>query len=402
MHCVVDENIPYGREAFSTLGEVLTVPGRELRPETVRGAEVLCVRSVSKVSPELLEGSGVRFVGTATIGTDHVDLEYLKARGIGFASAPGSNARSVAEYLTAALLHVFAARGARLRGAVLGIVGVGNVGSRVAEKARALGMKVLLNDPPRAEREGGAGFTELAELLPAADVVTVHVPLEHGGRHPTFHLAGEKFLESLKPGALFVNTSRGAVHDTAALLRALDNRLGGAVLDVWEDEPLIDKTLAGRVLLSTPHIAGYSFDGKVAGTRMIFEAACRFLGRPPTWPRSIRLPEPAVPLVEECVTDENGAVRSTEDLLRSAAAKVYDIRADDAALRETLRSADGERGPAFDRLRKNYRVRREFFNTAVKFVVPKELPPLVRKEALGTVRKASKIAADLGFRTAGE
>jgi erythronate-4-phosphate dehydrogenase len=367
MSVLADENIPYVRDAAADLGPVRTLAGRAMTRAALReaGATCLFVRSVTRVDRALLAGTDVRFVGTATIGTDHVDREYLAAAGIGFASAPGSNATSVAEYVAAALLTLAERRGRALAGRTLGIVGVGNVGSRVAAKARALGLRVLRNDPPRARREGGDGFTELPVLLAESDIVTCHVPLERGGPDPTVHLAGEDFFARLRPGAIFLNTSRGAVCDEAALHRALDGgRLGGAVLDVWEEEPALDPRLLERVDLATPHIAGYSFDGKVRGTEMIVNAAREHFGLDGAWRAGALLPPPAVPV---CELDPAG--RSCQSLLHEAVSAVYDITADDAALRAGL--AEPATLPArFDRLRKEYPRRREFPNTTVRLRGP--------------------------------
>jgi len=355
VHILADRNIPLVREAFGCLGEVTLYPGRRLSREQVAGADILLVRSVTPVNAALLEGSRVRFVGTATIGTDHVDQAYLARRGVGFASAPGSNANSVAEYLTAALLELADAvlPGRTLRGLTLGIIGAGNVGRRVEEKARALGLDVLLNDPPLARATGLPKYRPLEELF-RADVLTLHVPLTREGPDATHHLADARFFERMREGAVFINTSRGAVADTAALSAALDSgRLAAAVLDVWEGEPDIPADLLSKVFIGTPHIAGYSYDGKVNGTRMIFEAACRHFGLDLTWDPSGRLPEPAPAVIP--LGDLRG-----EAACRAAVRVAYDIRRDDTALRETLNLPPGERGAAFDRLRKEYPVRREF------------------------------------------
>ncbi|MCG3195922.1 MAG: Erythronate-4-phosphate dehydrogenase [bacterium] len=356
MRILADRNIPFAVEVFSQFGHVRLASGREITPEMVREAEILVVRSVTRVDSALLEGSPVRFVGTATIGTDHIDLRYLKERGIVFADAAGSNATSVAEYVTAALLYVEQRDGISFEGKTLGVVGVGNVGSRVVRKGLALGMKVLRNDPPRAEREGPTGFVDLERVLVEADVVTLHTPLERGGAHPTFHLIGEAELSRLKPGSLLLNTARGAVVDNPALLRALKGgRLAGAVLDVWENEPDPDVDLVARTRIATPHIAGYSFDGKIAGTRMMAEAIGRFLGAPFGWPEGLGAQErrSTVPLQGE-----------GREAVRSAVLSAYPIGEDDARMRGILDLTPPERPAFFDRLRKEYPVRREFHQHA--------------------------------------
>jgi erythronate-4-phosphate dehydrogenase len=342
MNIVADPNILFVREAFAALGDVRLVPGRQIAADTVRAADLLLVRSVTPVNESLLAGSRVQFVATATIGTDHIDLEHLRHRGIGFASAAGSNANSVAEYVVAALLELAHRHKDRLRDKTLGVIGVGNVGSRVVRYARALGMRVLENDPPRQRAERLPDFVSLERVLAEAGVVTLHVPLDDSTRH-LLH------PDNLRGFAL-LNTARGAVVDNRALLKAIDGeRIPAAVLDVWEHEPHISPELLDVVDLGTPHIAGYSLDGKVNGVRMIYEAACRHLGVPATW--QPQLPPANVPRL---VVDA-GPTEDAEDVLRRTIRRVYNVAADSDALRADVR--------AFDRLRAEYPVRREFFNT---------------------------------------
>ncbi len=349
MKIVADPNIPFVREAFGSLGEITLVPGRQMTAAAVREAGILLVRSVTPVNAALLEGSQVKFVATATIGFDHIDRKYLAAHDIAFASAAGSNANSVAEYIIAALLELAHRQKFRLRDKTLGVVGVGNVGSKVVRYAEALGMRVLPNDPPRQRREHLPNFVSLDCVLAQADIVTLHVPLTREGPDATLHLFHRDNLERF----ILINTSRGAAVDNPALLKAMDgDRLPAVVLDVWENEPRIFPELLDVVDLGTPHIAGYSFDGKVNGTRMIYEAACRFFEIVPTW--RPKLPPPALPDLELFVipTDDD------EDVLRHVIRRLYDITADDAALRKNV--------PQFDKLRAEYPVRREFFNTRVQ------------------------------------
>jgi len=329
MKIVADSNIPFVQEAFCALGDVVLTPGRHMTPAVVRDADLLLVRSVTPVNAALLDGSRVRFVATATIGTDHVDTAYLGLRGIGFASAAGCNANSVAEYVVAALLELSHCRGFRLRDKTLGVVGVGNVGSKVARYARALGLRVLENDPPRQRREHLPSFVSLEQILAAADIITLHVPLTRTGPDATFHLFEPR-------RGIIINTSRGAVLDNRKLVTA---PLDALVLDVWEGEPHILPALLDKATIATPHIAGYSFDGKVNGTVMIYQAACRHLGVTPSW--RPKLTGPAQPVL-------------AGDDLRAVVRQAYDIRADDAALRRDYRQ--------FDRLRAEYPVRWEFFH----------------------------------------
>jgi erythronate-4-phosphate dehydrogenase len=350
---VADENIPYAREVFGRLGEVRLVHGRRITRDVLRSADLLFVRSITPVEPPLLDNTRVGFLGTATIGTDHINEAYLASRSISFASAPGSNANSVAEYMVAALLVMAERRGFELAGKTIGIVGVGNVGSRVAQKVRALGMTPLLNDPPIQRVTGEERYRPLDELL-GADVLTFHVPLTQTGEDATLHLCDAALLGKLRPGCIVINTSRGPVVDGAALREHLARGRLSAVLDVWEGEPDIDADLLGLVSIATPHIAGYSLDGKVNGTLMIYRAACEFLGiEPERIPLDLPVPEPAVLHI-----DASG--RPPEDVLREAVLSSYDILRDDAALRRIGQMDALGRGSFFDRLRKEYPVRREF------------------------------------------
>jgi erythronate-4-phosphate dehydrogenase len=362
MKIVADQNIPFVKECFSAMGNVVTYGGRQMTSELVREADILLVRSITKVGRELLEGSRVRFVATATIGFEHVDREYLNHHSIGFASAPGSNANSVAEYITAALLVLARKKKWTLEGKSIGVIGVGNVGSRVENKCRALGMEVVLNDPPLARQTGDMKYRPMKEVF-GCDFITMHTPLTREGPHATYHLANEAFFASMKPGGVFLNTSRGKVHDERALRLAMESgHLGAVVLDVWETEPDINPWLLQKVDISTPHIAGYSFDGKVAGLMMIYEAACRHFGLKPAHVMNDFLPVPPVPQVTVSETDLQ---KPEESLLHDIVQTIYVLNRDDFNTREILLQSDSERGAFFDHLRKNYPVRRQFQTTAV-------------------------------------
>jgi len=364
LRIIADENIPFVAEAFATLGEVTTLPGRAINPQAVRDADVLLVRSITQVNEALLGGSAVKFVATATIGTDHIDESLLSARGVGFASAPGSNSNSVAEYVTAAVLVWAERRNVELAGRTIGVVGVGHVGGKVAAKARTLGMNVLCNDPPLKRQGGHDDYIELDELVAGADVLTFHVPLSVVGEDPTMHMIDATLLECLaadKDRALLINTSRGGVHDTAALLaaqdalRAEDRPPLDLVVDVWENEPNIEPGLIDEAMLATPHIAGYSLDGKLAGTVAIYRAACAFFHRPAAWSLPADLPGPRHPVIEV-----ETAGLTDQQIVRSVVRHAYDIEWDDAALRQIADHPPDEQGAYFDRLRKQYPVRREF------------------------------------------
>ncbi len=366
MKIVADENIPYVADAFGHLGDVTACPAAAITPSAVRDAHILLVRSVTRIDETLLGSASVRFVGTATIGVDHVDTDFLRDRGIAFASAPGSNANSVSEWVMAGLLAIASDRGFRLSEQSLGIVGAGNVGRRVHEKARALGMRTLLNDPPRARREGPEAFVPLDRLLAESTIVTLHVPLYRTGPDRTLGMADRTFFERLRPGAAFLNSSRGAVVNESALTAArAQGRPGAVLLDVWADEPAIAPATVACTDLATPHIAGYSFDGKVGGTRMIYEAACQCFGVSVTWDAAAALPPPDVP-----ETTVSCAGRTADSILDEAVRAVYDIRSDDRRLRSISEMPPNEIGPYFTELRRSYPRRRAFRHTRARLVDP--------------------------------
>lgn len=346
MRLVVDDNISAADRAFAGWGEMLRLPGRAITPADVVDADALFVRSVTRVDDRLLAGSRVRFVGSATIGTDHVDTDWLAANGIGFAHAPGCNATAVADWVVAALaaldrggVHGFGAGTA-------GIVGIGNVGSRVANRLEALGYSVRRCDPPRAAAEGDAGFVDFATAL-ASDVVSLHVPLTDAGPHATRNLVAAAAVERMPAGAVLLNAARGGVVVEDALATRLDDGPElHAVLDTWAGEPDIDLDLLARVTLGTPHIAGHSIEGRLRGTAAVARAAAAFFDRRFTWDwRSALPPAP-------------GTV--APDPLPDAVLAVYDPRSEDRALRRIARLAPAERGPAFDALRRACPARREF------------------------------------------
>jgi erythronate-4-phosphate dehydrogenase len=360
MKIIADANIPFVAECFSSIGEVITVGGREITPGVVGDADVLLVRSITQVTADLLAGSKVRFVATATIGFDHIDIDFLLRNNIGFTSAPGSNANSAAEYVIAGLLEASGKCDINLEGKSIGIIGVGNVGSKVAKKCAALGMRIYLNDPPLQRETDQAKYLSLKELYDC-DFITFHTPLTFKGIDKTYHLADERFFKSLKEGCVFVNASRGGVVDSEALKTVIrSGLLKAVVLDVWENEPNIDTELMGMVDIGTPHIAGYSLDGKIAGMIMIYKAVCEHFGFSPRYGIGDFLPEPVVPQLkmEPSTDSEKGA-------LLDAVRKIYDIREDDNRLRQIAEKPEDKRGEYFDGLRKKYHIRREFQNTKV-------------------------------------
>jgi erythronate-4-phosphate dehydrogenase len=358
-HIVADSNIPHADDACAHLGDVTVLASNEFSTDTLRDCDILLCRSTRRIDADLLDGTAVRFVATATIGTDHIDADYLAARGIPWASAPGSNANSVSEYVTTALLVLAGEMRRPLSEMSIGVVGVGNVGSRVVRKCEALGMTVVQNDPPLARETGEARLRPLDDLM-ACDIVTFHVPLTREGRDPTWHLCDAGLLDRLKPGAVLINSSRGPVVDGAALRATIDAaKITAVALDVWENEPLFDPDLLARVAIGTPHIAGHALDAKVNGTKMVYDAACAFLGAEPQWDPTRALPPPKVPEI-----NLDAAGRDDEDVLREAVGRLYDILQDDAMMRKM--PADDSRGAAFRNFRRNYWPRREWHNTTVR------------------------------------
>ena len=362
MLIVVANSVLLGREAFSQAGEVRWLAESDITAASVRDADAVITRTKTRLNAAQLAGSRVRFAATCTAGTDHMDLPWLAANGIAAASAPGCNAEGVAQWFTAAALHLERATGRALRGATVGIVGHGNVGRRVEVKARGLGLRVLRNDPPVAERDGADGYDDLARLLEESDILTLHVPLVEDGPHPTRRLVGERELLRLKPGAWLFNACRGEVLDgpaSAALRRS--GRLGALALDVWDPEPDVPADVLAAADLGTAHIAGHSLEGRLNGTEMAYQALCRHFGLTPAWRwrdtvADVSLPAPA------------GA--SALDWVRA----VYDILEDDRNLREACASPDKIR--RFRTLRDQYRVRREFDAVTWNAPVPAALGPL--------------------------
>ena len=278
MKIIIDNKIPYIKEAVQRIAdEVVYAPGKDFTPELVRDADALIVRTRTHCNRDLLEGSRVRFIATATIGFDHIDTEYCKQAGIEWTNAPGCNSASVAQYIQSSLLVWKSVRNKRLNELTIGIIGVGNVGSKVAKVAQDFGMRILLNDLPREEKEGAKQFSSLEKIAEECDIITFHVPLYKEGKYKTFHLADDVFFQSLKRKPVIINTSRGEVIQTDALLKALNSRMiSDAIIDVWEHEPEINRDLLEKAFIGTPHIAGYSADGKANATRMSLDAICKF------------------------------------------------------------------------------------------------------------------------------
>lgn len=360
INIVAGENIPYIKEAFEGLGNLTILPGRSITSVDLKDTNILLIRSITQVNEGLLKGTPVEFVGSASAGTDHMDTAYLEARNIGFASAAGSNANSVAEYIMAALLLLGKQQGFSLLGKTIGIIGVGNIGKLVKQKAEALGMSPILNDP-LLEETGQINHRSLEETL-SSDVVTLHTPLTTAGPYPTYHMLNEQTFKWLKPSAVFINAARGEVVDTKALLKAITfKKIGPTIIDVWEHEPEINWDFFQAATLGTPHIAGHSLDGKANGTFMIYAALCKHLGIEPTWNPVQSLPPPTVSSIEP-----NSQASSDQEQIRQIVTKIYDIEVDYHQMQKLLVASPNERPTLFDALRKNYPVRREFHRTRIK------------------------------------
>jgi erythronate-4-phosphate dehydrogenase len=384
MKLVIDRNMPYAKEAFSTLGEVFARDGRALTVEDVRDADALFTRSTTRISAALLAGSAVRYYGSAVIGTDHIDIPYLESRHIPWVGAPGCNAESVANYVTSALLWLGAQHCFSLKGKTIGIIGCGNVGSRVLRHAKALGLHILVSDPPlqRAEMKlpKPARFASLPELLAESDIVTCHVPLTKTGPDATYQMLDTAQFAQMKPGVIFINSARGAILSTDALLAVLGTRVAHAIIDCWEGEPTYRTDLLARADIATPHIAGHAYEGKVNGTKIVYKAYLAWLAQAAGDPscrehatellreenieKLFALPPPPVPHVDL------SQIKETEELLRQAVLRVYDIEADSLRLKRSCVEDPVARAAAFDQQRSRYPMRREFTSTQVTLKKP--------------------------------
>ncbi len=353
---VVDENIALAEEAFSQFGDVLLIGGRQITNEFLRNADALIVRSITYVDENLLQNTNIKFVGTATIGTDHIDTYYLNKNNIAFADANGCNADSVVEYVFTALLKIAVDNNLTLKNRSIGIIGVGNIGSRVVKYAEALGLKVYKNDLPKQRAGEGSNYVSLEKAL-QADIITLHVPLNKTGIDKTFHLLDEKKINELKNNTIIINSSRGGVVDNKALLDLIDKKHFKVILDVWEGEPMINTDLLQKIHVGSAHVAGYSLEGKVNGTKMIYDAICKFTNQLNDW-------EPKLSTVENNIIDMSSA-KNLEEKLNLIFKQIYNIAKDDSQMREMIEMDKSLRSAYFDKLRKEYPLRREFTNYTV-------------------------------------
>lgn len=354
MKIIIDDKIPYIRGAFEDVAEVQYWSGPATTPDVVADADALITRTRTICNESLLRDSSVKIIATATIGYDHIDTAYCDRAGIAWTNAPGCNSGSVEQYIASVLMVLAEMKQLNMHQQTIGIVGVGNVGAKVERFCRSMGMKVLLNDPPREKAEGSEHFVSLQTIQQEADIITLHVPLESGGDYPTWHLADESFFLQLMKRPVLINSCRGEVVKTSALKSALQQGLiSEAVCDCWENEPDIDLELLNSCIIATPHIAGYSRDGKANGTRMSVQAVSRSLGLGlDNWqPEDIEEAEKSTFMLD-------GTGLSEAEIISKAVLHTYDVRNDDKNLRAN--PAD------FEKLRGAYPVRREFFAYTVK------------------------------------
>jgi erythronate-4-phosphate dehydrogenase len=349
MKVVCDSAIPFLKGALEPYCQVVYAHGSEICREMVMDADALVIRTRTRCNATLLEGTKVRFIATATIGYDHIDTQWCESHGIRWTNAPGCNSWSVQQYIGSLLVTMSRTLGFNFRERTLGVVGAGNVGSKVARLAALLGFRVLLCDPPRARREGSGQFISLDEIISRSDIITLHVPLIRDGEDATFHLFDDSRLASMNRNQILINSSRGEVVDGMALKSALaQKKILAASLDVWENEPHIDPELLSLLFTGTPHIAGYSVDGKATGTTMSVQALGKFFDLPCRDWEVTQVPQSVQP--SEFSIDAAG--KTPQEVLADAILHTYDIRTDDAALRADTAS--------FEKQRSNYPVRREF------------------------------------------
>lgn len=339
---VADKAIPFLEGVFDPYADMTYLPGDKIGPDDVRDADVLMVRTRTKCNADLLEGSKVKFIATATIGTDHIDFPYCDSKGIVVRNAPGCNAGGVMEYVFSALYGLASRKSISLQGDTIGIIGVGHVGSLIERMGRALGFKILKCDPPRAEAEGSFGFCDLEYLLQNSQIVTLHVPLDETTRG----MANSEFFSLMQPGAFFINAARGEVVCDDALKAAIP-KLGPVIIDTWNHEPDIDLDLMDKVAIATPHIAGYSYQGKQNGTAAAVRAVAHYFGITELYEF---FPKTDLPENEAVKLDLKGL---NQGEIASVLQYNYPIFTDDFMLRLNPEN--------FDKLRSEYNYRREVY-----------------------------------------
>jgi len=357
MKIVCDLHIPFLKGALEQYADVTYMPGSEITHDSILDADALIIRTRTHCDANLLEGTKVRFIATATIGYDHIDTEWCESHGISWTNAPGCNSWSVQQYMGSLLVNLSRHFGFRPKDKTIGIIGVGNVGSKVARLASLLGFRVLLCDPPRARKEGSDGFVTLKEIISNSDIISCHVPLTRDGEDVTYHLFDRSLLSSLRNDQILINTSRGEVVDNSALKEILaERKILAAALDVWENEPVIDSGLLQLLFCGTPHIAGYSLDGKATGTTMCVQALGQFFELPcRNWEVS-EIPVPEQPLEFNI----DASQKKPQDVLGDAILYTYNVLDDFNVLRADI--------SGFERQRSLYPVRREFPAFSIRLI----------------------------------
>ncbi|MXP56084.1 DUF3410 domain-containing protein [Pantoea sp. Mhis] len=351
MKILVDENMPHALELFSQTGEVMIISGRQIPIDKLKNANGLMVRSLTNINAKMLANTSVKFVGTATSGTDHIDYVSLSKAGITFCAAPGCNAIAVVEYVICALLFIAERDNFNLFDRTVGIIGVGNIGNHLYNRLKVLGVKTLLCDPLRTKygNYNEEDFTTLDELVSRSNIVTFHTSLLKNGLYRSWHLANFNLLMKLQPNTILINTSRGPVVDNSALLKVLNIRKDlTIILDVWENEPNLLPNLLNKIDIATPHIAGYTVEGKLRGTIQIFEAWCKFIHYTPKIVLEKLLPS-------KNLSEIKFPGKLNQSNLKKLSTLIYDISYDDMMLRKVATSPTG-----FDYLRKTYQERREW------------------------------------------
>jgi erythronate-4-phosphate dehydrogenase len=377
MKIVADQNIPQVKSAFSSLGNVELIPGREITRTHLLDCQCLLVRTVTTVDKALLKYTPVQFVGSATIGTDHVDLDYLKQQGITFSNAAGCNAEAAAEYVVSGIFALSQHKAFDPFARKAGIIGCGNVGSNLLKKFHTLGIETLVCDPPKAEQQNShSTYVDLETIISECDLISLHVPLTREGKHPTYHLFDQQRLEKLRQGCVLINAARGSVIDNQALQQTIHQRPDLITfLDTWENEPNLSRSLLEKVDLATPHIAGYSVEGRLRGTQMVLDAACQYFKKTALWKISDQLPDPV----------SFGSIKSDNSLnfWQQLFKKHHDIWNDNLTLKNSTHLSDGDFCQHFDSLRKVYPDRFEYERYSL---------------SNNTNKKAATIARELHFR----
>jgi erythronate-4-phosphate dehydrogenase len=348
MKVVADDKIPFLKGVLEPFAEVIYLPGDKISSDDLKDADALLTRTRTKCNEKLLSGTNVKFIATATIGFDHIDTLWCESNGIHWTNAIGCNSGSVYQYVGSVLVNLAQKQGFEFTDRSLGVIGIGNVGRKIVKLGEWLGMRVLLNDPPRARKEGPCGYVSMEGIIRECDIITCHVPLIKEGVDKTFHLMDEKILLELSANTILINSSRGEVVDNVALRRVLkEQRIAGAVLDVWENEPNIDQALLASLDIATPHIAGYSADGKANGTSMSVQALAKFFNLPLTrwFAENVPLPENTAPIID-CSN------KTHQQVLTEAILATFDVKDDDNRLRTSPETFEKQRG--------GYPLRREF------------------------------------------